>query len=122
MRNQTGHFPFTLAMQAFGQHLWSLHGARSMLGRHAYEVSKDALFVVRIGRPVAVVLCQWSPAVFPRRPLSLCCQLASYLLVVGAGLRMDEDWSRHVSTFFMSSSMTSGDVESGDADEEATLS
>ena len=41
MRNQRGHFPFTLARQAFGQHIWSLHGARSMLSLHACEVSKE---------------------------------------------------------------------------------
>ena len=35
---------------------------------------------------------------------------------------MDEDGSCRVLTFFMSSQITSGDVESGDVDEEAILS
>ena len=70
MRNQTGHFPFTLARQAIGQHIWSLRGARSMLSLHAYEVSKEPLSVVPIGQPAAVVFCQRSPSVFPRQPLS----------------------------------------------------
>ena len=30
---------FKLARQAFGQHLWSLHGDWSLLSRHAHEAS-----------------------------------------------------------------------------------
>ena len=63
---------FKLARQVFGQPLWPLHGSRNLLSLHAYEVSKDALSIVHIGQPAAVVFCQRSPSVFPRQYLSSC--------------------------------------------------
>ena len=56
---------FKSARQAFGQHLWTLHGARSMLGRHAYEVSKDAFLSFATDSPLLLCFVNGFQVSFP---------------------------------------------------------